>query len=30
MLDMLEHLLEDFRCNNCGRPSEMCTCDEIE
>ncbi|MBU5262012.1 hypothetical protein [Bacillus atrophaeus] len=28
MLDMLEHLLEDYKCNHCGRPSEMCTCDE--
>ncbi|MGG1453427.1 hypothetical protein ABE325_21195 [Bacillus licheniformis] len=28
MLDMLEHLLEDYKCDHCGRSSEMCTCDE--
>lgn len=28
--DMLEHMLEDYRCNDCGRPSEMCRCGEDE
>ncbi len=28
--DMLEHMLEDYRCNECGRPSEMCRCGEDE
>jgi len=30
MFDILEMMLEDYRCTDCARPSEMCRCGEDE